>query len=369
MKYSIIPAILCVLLSACGGSKAKEKPAATAGPKSNSIRLSASQKQGLKADTVKMMPDEELLTVPGEISFDEDHVIRIFPIVSGTVDRIYVSLGDYVQKGQLLAILSSTDINSYQSEFILAENNKDLAEKNFNRVKKLYDSGFASGKELEEASSDLNNATQTYLAQKRQLSLYGAGAHENDAVFKVTAPISGYLVERNVNEGTQIRTDNSQSMLTISDLKDVWVLANVYESDMSRIHVGDMAEIVTVAYPDKVLSGSVTKINTVLDPEARTVKARIELKNEGDLLRPEMFATVTLRPVNVNRSLHVPTQAIFIENGRNYVIKAEGDMYVKTEIKQGRTGKNYTQVLDGVRAGDIILSQGALFVASAINNQ
>lgn len=367
MKYSIIPAALCIILSACGGKKEAPKPESVA--KSSSISLSASQKQGLKNDTVKMMPDEELLTVPGEISFDEDHVIRIYPIVSGTVDRIFVSLGDYVQKGQLLAILSSTDINSYQSEFILAENNKDLAEKNYNRVKKLYDSGFASGKELEEAGRDLNNATQTYLAQKRQLNLYGAGVKENDAVFRVTAPISGYLVERTINEGTQIRTDNSQSMLTISDLKDVWVLANVYESDMARIHTGDMAEIVTVAYPDKVFKGSVTKINTVLDPEARTVKARIELRNDGDLLRPEMFATITLRPANVASSLHVPTAAVFIENGKNYVIKVEDGRYVKNEIVQGRSGKNYTQVSSGLHEGDVILSQGALFVASAINNQ
>lgn len=335
-----------------------------------SVQLVASQVQNLQFDTVKYVNESDELVVVGEISFDEDNIIRIYPIVSGTVDAIYVSLGDYVKKGQLLATIISTDMNQYQMDFNIAKSNLALSEKQYRRVQELYKSDFASERELNEAETDYKNALLDYEGKKQVLELYGGSPEKNDAVFKVYSPISGYIVERNINEGTQIRTDNSENMFIISDLKSVWVWANVYESDIARVHVGDQAEVNAIAYPNQMFYGEINKIGSTLDPEARVVKVRIDLENPGELLKPEMFVTVVLRSKLQGQILAVPTSSIFIENNINKVIVQESDfLFRKAEITEGKTSKSYTEVKNGLKPGEIVVSKGGLFVSAAINNQ
>jgi cobalt-zinc-cadmium efflux system membrane fusion protein len=244
-----------------------------------------------------------------------------------------------------------------------------VAEKNLKRIQELYNSNFASEKELTEAQNDFNNAKSEYEGKKKILELYGGTPNTNDAIFRVTAPIDGYVVERTVNNGTQIRTDNNSSMFIISDLKTVWVWANVYESDMSKISIGDSVEVTTVAYPDKKYKGIINKIGNTLDPEARVVKVRIDIENPGELLKPEMFATVAIRSNTSGKMLGVPKNAVFIENSKNYIIKVNGNTFTKTEIKQGKETAQYIEILEGLSEGEKIVTDGALFIASSINNQ
>ncbi|QHT66879.1 efflux RND transporter periplasmic adaptor subunit [Rhodocytophaga rosea] len=368
-KILLIPIItFAVLLSSCN----KEKPAeqSTESKKGEGVTLPDESLNYTKVDTVEMIPDSDEFTVVGEVSFDEDNVVRVFPIVSGSVEGVNVSLGDYVQKGQLLATILSTDISTYQGDYNIAKSNFEVADKNLKRAKELFATNVISERDLAQAQNDFNNAQSEFKKRKQILELYGGSSQNLDALYKVYAPNSGYIVERNINQGMQIRTDNASTMFTISDLKTVWVWANVYESDLSKIHEGDEVQVRTIAYPDKIFTGQIKKIGTMLDPASRVIKVRTELDNREGLLKPEMFATVIISPKKTNEVLAIPTSALVIENNAFWVMKEiKENTFTKVKIKPGKTIRNYTEIHEGLAAGDKIVTEGALFLTTSYNNQ
>lgn len=356
----------CALLLSCNAKRA-EKTVAPA-PVPPFLLLSEKQMDYVRLDTVKSIPAVEPISAMGEISFDEDNVVRIYPIVSGAVETVEVSLGDYVKKGQLLATLLSTDISEYQRDYNVAKSNYEVQEKNLDRVQQLYTTGVLSDRELAEARNDYNNALSEFNERKQVLELYGGSASNLDAVFRVTAPRSGYIVERNINSGTQIRTDNGTNIFTISDLKEVWVWANVHESDLRKVHEGDAVKVETIAYPERSFSGKINKIGTMLDPVSRVVRVRTELNNHEGLLRPEMFATIIITPTTKEVSLAVPTEAIVLESNQYYVMRKRSDReFEKIRIMPGRTLANFTEIKSGLAAGDLIVTKGSLFVLTSFN--
>ncbi|HLO56517.1 MAG TPA: efflux RND transporter periplasmic adaptor subunit [Saprospiraceae bacterium] len=368
MKFQIIIIIISLFAYSCT-EKAEIKPEIEK-KDTNSIIFNDSTMSQIDVQDVKMVADPDELVVVGEVSFDEDNIVRVFPIVSGSVEKISVSLGDYVTKGQHLATIMSTDINEYQVNFSIAKSNYNIAEKNLSRIKELYISKFASERELSEAQNEYNNAKSEFNGKRKLLELYGGKEGANDALYRVTAPNSGYIVERTVNEGTQIRTDNNSNLFIISDLKTVWVWANVYESDISKIKVGDQVSVSTIAYPDKEYKGVIKKIGSVLDAAARVVKVRIDLENPNELLKPEMFATVTIFSSAANEILGVPKNALIIENNRTFVVKQTAEnTFSKVEVTQGKGGHNFIEIKGGINVGDKIVTDDALFVATSINNQ
>src|SRR5258708_1626076 len=250
-------------LSACRKNNGKDAVSVVA--KKASLVLSEQQMNFVKMDTVREMPAAEQFAAVGEVSFAEDNVVRVYPIVSGKVESVDVSLGDYVQRGKLLATLLSTDISQYQKDFSIAKSILEVEEKNFLRTQDLYKAGMLSDKDLAQAKSSYTNSKSEFDEKKQILRLYG-GSDNQDAVFHVYATRPGYIVERNIAAGTQIRTDNGASVFTISDLKTVWVWANVHEGDIAKVHEGDEVIVRTIAFPDKNFRGIINKINNVLDP-------------------------------------------------------------------------------------------------------
>src|SRR6185295_8538945 len=166
----------------------------------------------------------------------------------------------------------------------------------------------------------------------------------------------------------QIRTDNATNIFTISDLETIWVWANVHESDMGKVHEGDFVRVKTIAYPDKEFTGTIKKIGTMLDPESRVIRVRTELVNKDGLLKPEMFANVVITPKNTVEVLAVPQSAIVLENNNYYVMKEAGhNVFEKVRIRIGKNYDRNTEVIDGLKEGDHIISEGSLFVLTGYN--
>ena len=361
-RYPI--AILSFVVLSCGGPS--DKPAATT--KDNQISFTEEQLKYVKIDTVKKIPAIDQFAAVGEVSFDENNVVRVYPIVSGNVTKVNVSLGDYVKRGQILATILSTDISTYQRDFNIAKANYEVAESNLVRSTELYKSGMQSAKEYAESQKDFSNALSEFNEKKQILELYGGSENELDALFRVVAPRSGYIVERNINEGTQIRNDNATNIFTISDLETIWVWANVHESDMAKVHEGDLVTVKTIAYPDKEFKGTIKKIGTMLDPQSRVIRVRTELVNKDGLLKPEMFANVLITPKNYSLVLAVPQTSIVLENNNYYVMKVvDHDTFEKLRIRIGRNYDKYTEVVDGLREGDLVVSEGSLFTLTGYN--
>src|SRR5258708_8721980 len=358
--------ILTLLITSCGGDKKKESQQAPV--MKDKLVLSESQMVHIKIDTVREQKLVDQLTAVCKVSFAEYNVVRIYPIVSGTVEKIFVSLGDYVSKGQALATLLSMDMSQIQRDHNIAKSNFSVEEKNLARAQELFQAGMMSEKEFATAKKDYNNALSEYNERTQILKLYGGSANDLDAIYNVVAPRSGYIVERNVTEGTQIRNDNNTNIFTISDLKTVWVWANVHESDMAKVREGDEVSVKTIAYPDKVFTGKVKKIGKMLDPDSRVIKVRTELPNNDGLLKPEMFASIVITSKVKKIILSVPQTSIVLENNRNFVMREnKPGEFEKVVVTLGKTFGEFYEVTGGINENDLIVSEGSLFVLAAFN--
>lgn len=368
-QLSFSLAVLVAVISVACKSKQEVVAPSTSQDKTQ-VTLTSDQTKDMTFEAVAYVPVTEQLSAVGEVSFDEQNVVRIYPIVSGSVDKVYVSLGDYVQRGQLLATLLSTDISSFQRDYNVAKADLEVAEKNLDRAQELYKSGMMSEKDFAEAKKDHINAKSDFNEKKQILELYGGSSERLDAMFRVVAPRPGYIVERNINEGTQIRTDNNTTIFTISDLKTVWIWANVHESDMSKVKEGDKVSVKTIAYPDKTFYGSIKKIGTMLDPASRVIRVRTELDNEDGKLKPEMFATILITPQSKDRALAVPNNALVLENNNYYVMRVKDTLtFEKTLVSIGRKFDDLTEVTQGLKEGDKVVVKGSLFALTAFNQK
>src|SRR5258705_3490780 len=366
MKSIYFIVLITFFVTSCG----KEKKPEIKDGQSDKTRLvlSESQMVHIRVETIQQQSLAEQLTAVGEVSFAEDNVVRIYPIVSGTVEKIFVSLGDYVQKGQSLAMLLSMDMSQIQRDYNISKSNFAVEEKNLARAQELFQAGMMSEKEFATAKKDYNNALSEYNERTQILKLYGGSANDLDAIYNVVAPRSGYIVERNVTEGTQIRNDNNTNIFTISDLKTVWVWANVHESDMAKVREGDEVSVKTIAYPDKVFTGKVKKIGTMLDPDSRVIKVRTELPNQDGLLKPEMFASIVITSKTKKIILAVPQSSIVLENNRYFVMRetVPGE-FEKVAVTLGKTFGDFYEVTAGLKENEKMVSVGLLFVLAAFN--
>lgn len=356
------------MLTSCSPKEAEQAKTSNV-PKTN-IELTDEQMKEIKIEEVTMVPVHEEFTAVGEVSFDENNVVRIYPIVSGSVDKVHVSLGDYVKKGTMLATILSTDITTFQRDFNVAKADQEVAEKNMARAQDLYKSGMMSEKDFAEAKKEYTNAVSDYNEKKQILQLYGGSPDRLDATFNVIAPRPGYIVERNVNEGTQIRTDANTNIFTISDLKTVWIWANVHESDMAKVKEGDQVTVKTIAYPDKTYRGSISKIGTMLDPASRVIRVRTELENENGELKPEMFATVVITSKTKDEVLSIPLRALVLENNNFYAMREVGQKtFEKVQVTIGKKFTNFAEVTKGLSSGDKVIVDGSLYALTALNQK
>lgn len=354
-KYFILITTLTAL-TAC-----KEKKSDP--PSSKQFCLSDTMKHMIAIDTVQVCAISNETRLSGEISFDENKVVKIFPRSSGQVIDCKVSPGDKVQAGQVLAIIKSADVAGNYQDLSSADADINIAKRQLDNEQSLYQSGIASEREYTEAKENYEKA----LAAKRKIqsliSINGGNGSNASGTYVVTSPITGYLVEKNINTGNFIRQDMNQNLFTISDLKDVWVQANVFENDIAKIHQGSDVQITTMAYPDKIFTGKVDKMGDVLDATNKTLQVRIVLPNPDFLLKPQMFATVIVSDTSGKTATCIPTKALLAEDGVNYVVTYNNncDMHV-VPVQVLKTVGDKTYISSGIESGQKLITQNQLLV-------
>jgi cobalt-zinc-cadmium efflux system membrane fusion protein len=333
--------------------------------KSDNISLSEDQLKNISVDTAKSVPEEEFLSLTGKVSFDESKVGKVFPLVGGNVIRVAVALGDYVQKGQLLAVIRSTEISDLQSQYVVAQNNVDIAKKNLDIADALYKTNVNSETQELAAKNEYARAQSEANRLLQALSVYGANPKSTDGTYTVLSPIEGYVVEKNINEDMEIRSDNGTNIFTVSSLNTVWVLADVYESDLAKITTGDEVEVSTLSYGDKIFKGQISQVGNLLDPETKTMKIRIVLDNKDGLLKPEMFALVKVHVAHPKKSVLIPSASVIFDNNKYFVMVRKGKTeFEKREVIPGPVvGKN-TFIKKGIDQGEVLVTEGSLLVES-----
>ncbi|MBI2722538.1 MAG: efflux RND transporter periplasmic adaptor subunit [Bacteroidetes bacterium] len=336
----------------------KEKPL--------TFELSDSMANKIQLSTVELETVENELKLTAKVEANLDKLVDVYAWVGGRVNGLKVNLGDFVSKGQTLAFILSGDVASSERDLLAAESNLNNATRKYNAANDMFKSGLVSEKDLVQSKSEVNLAEAELAKAKELQQLYGS---KSKGYYEVKAPISGYVIKKNITDNEDVKSDNALPIFTIADLSEVWVMANVYESDIPKIKEGYDAHITTIAYPDSIIYGKVDKLFSILDPESKIMKARITLKNTSAKLKPEMFAQVILKYHNSEKKLAVPSSAVIFDKSRNYVMVYKNKNDIETrqiEIFQTTTQKTY--INSGIKEGEKIISKYQLLVYDAIND-
>ncbi|HZZ76718.1 MAG TPA: efflux RND transporter periplasmic adaptor subunit [Puia sp.] len=318
-------------------------------------------------DTVKLQTVKNILSLSGKIEANEDKWVKVYPVVGGIVDEMKVQLGDYVTKGQTLAIIRSGEIADYQNQLTYARSSVRNAEKSMNASRELFKSGLATERDTMNARTDLDKASADLMKMDQTTSIYGV---KSNAVQIITAPISGYVIEKNVTDKMQYKPDAAQPFFVIANLEEVWVMASVFETDIAKIKTGYDAEVNVIAYKDKTFTGKVDRIFSILDPQSRVMKVRIKIQNNDNLLKPEMFAQITIRyNDNTTRMPAIPSEAVIFDKNKNFVIVYKDTCQVETrEIEIYELAGKTTYIKSGLQPGEKVISKYQLLVYDALND-
>ncbi|GAC1605083.1 MAG: efflux RND transporter periplasmic adaptor subunit [Chitinophagaceae bacterium] len=353
-------AVLCLLLF----SSCREKPIAK--DEKKGYVLTDSMMKVINVKDVVLAQERDAITLTGKVAFNDDNVAKLYPLVSGNVTGVKVVLGDYVNAGQELALVRSSEMAGFGSDLVSAESNLRMARLNLEKTTDMYHSGLASMPDSLNAAIVYEQAKATLNRVNQVLKINGGGT-KGDYIVK--APHSGFIVEKNVTNNMTIRTDNGNAMFTISDLKNVWVWANVYESNIDRVHVGDKADVETISYPGKIFTGKVDKIMNVLDPTNKVMKVRVMLPNDSYILKPEMFTSVTISNQLQKQAITIPSSALIFDHSQYFVIvfKSKSELTI-TPVEIINTVGSNTYIAKGLQVGQKVIASNALQIYNQLNN-
>jgi len=297
------------------------------------------------------------LSATGAVSPDISRTVPVISIATGRVVEIHARLGDTVKKGQLLLRVQSADMSGAFSDYRKAVADEQLARTQWERSKLLYDKGAVSLNDLQ-VSQDMEDKAKVDVENTRErLRVLGGDIDHPAAIVDIRAPVSGVITDQQVTNAAGVAGLSSPNPFTISDLSNVWILCDVYENDLSGVHVGETAEIHLNAYPGKIFTGRISNVSPVLDLSLRTAKVRIEVRNPG-LMRVGMFVTATFHGQKKETRASVPASAILHLHDRDWIYVPGGDKkFRRVEVVAGSSlPNNMQEIVSGIQPGQQVVS-------------
>jgi len=300
----------------------------------------------------------------GRLVWDEDRTVRIFSPLGGRVQTIAVRLGDTVHAGQALAVIAAPELGSAQSDARKAEQDDMLAQKSLSRVTELLEAGVAPAKDLQAAQAEAARAAAERSRTQARLKLYGIGSGAVDQRYTMATPISGVVVERNLNPGQEVRPDaqGEKGLFVVTDPSRLWFVLDVAEGDIGAVKTGATVQIGATMLGQETVSGKITHVADFVDPQTRTVKVRGTLENPRRSVKAEMFVTAELKVPAVGGYV-VPTKAVYLRGEQNYVFVDAGEgRYVRKPVRLGPTSNGHQVVLEGLGAEENVVVEGTLLL-------
>ncbi|WP_036169347.1 efflux RND transporter periplasmic adaptor subunit [Massilia sp. 9096] len=356
-----------------GTAPARTAPAAPAAkPRSEPglVRFAADDPQlsflKLSAVDARALPLAE--PVAGRIAYDEGRTSRIASPVLGRVTAQHVEVGDSVRAGQLLAELDSPDLAGAQADARKADADEERKRLALARAKELVDADVLARKDYENADADLRQAD----AEARRARQRIGNLHADSAVdgrFRLRAPIAGVVADKQINLGQEVRPDQANALLVISDLRRVWAIADVPERVAVHLHPGQPVALETDAWPGETFHGVIGRIGVAVDPATRRVQVRCELDNADGRLKPDMFARIAFVQDGAARAVPVPNTALITEGLYNYVFveRARGT-FEKRRVHVALGGPAQSWIDSGLDPHERIVTEGALLLGAESAN-
>jgi cobalt-zinc-cadmium efflux system membrane fusion protein len=314
-----------------------------------------------------------MLSMPGRLVWNEDKTVRVATPFVGRVMEIMVQPGSTVKAGQALAMLTSPDFGVAQADARKAAADSAVAAKSLARQRELYQAGVIAQKDLEQSQADNARAAADLARTQAALRMYGAGG--GDAVnqrFALRSPIDGLVVERNINPGMEVRPDQQPNapLFLITDPSTLWASLDAAEADLGLFKPGINVQLTSAAYPGETFTGTVVKIADYVDPASRSVKVRLAVPNVDRRLKAEMFVTAKVQAASF-QGIAVPSKAVFLADNRNYVFvrtSAAPFVFERREVKLGVSLPGTTEVVSGLKAGDVVITDGNLYLQDILRD-
>jgi cobalt-zinc-cadmium efflux system membrane fusion protein len=352
--------LLSLALSACNG---KPNPSAEGPPKAvvepdldaNNFKVDHPEQFPLAAAAAHQAVSA--LNVTGVVQPDIARAVPVISLASGRVVEIKARLGDEVHKGQLLLRVRSSDVSGAYQTYLKAENDERLARQQLERAQTLYDKGAIAKSALDQAEDTEGDAKADLTAATEQLRLLGIDKDHPSGIVDITAPISGVITDQQVTNAAGVQGLSGPNPFTISDLSYVWIICDVYENDLDAVRIGQYADIRLNAYPGQIFKGRIDNILPILDPNIRTAKVRLEVKNPG-MMRIGMFVTATFYGKQPETHSAVPASAVLHLHDREWVYTPLGHGHFRrVEVVTGNMLPNQQQeIVSGIKPGDQVVS-------------
>jgi cobalt-zinc-cadmium efflux system membrane fusion protein len=352
-------------LLALVGCSAHANPAAEAPPPANivpavdSALFTVEHPEQFPLAAAIEHPTFSELVVTGAVTPDIARNVPVVSLASGRVVGIHARLGDTVEKGQLLLTIRSDDVSGAFSDYRKAVADEVLSRAQLERASDLYKHGATALNDLQVAQDTEDKAKVDLETTAEHLRLLGNDPDKPARMVDIVAPVSGVITDQQVTNAAAVQAFNTPSPFTISDLSSVWVVCDVYENDLASVRLGDTAEIILNAYPDRMFKGRVSNIGAVLDPSIRTAKVRIEVQNPG-MMRLGMFVRATFH--GQTREMHtvVPASAVLRMHDRDFVfVPAPDRKFRRVEVVSGDVlseNTNLQEIKSGLKPGQQVVT-------------
>ena len=374
--YIGLAGALAILLAGCSSERGANEMTSYSSNESKTdtaslFTIPQDQMSHVQVVTVQASKLTRTLRLTGAVAYNAFSTTPVITQVGGPVAKILVVPGDRVKRGQPLLEVSSPDYSLLLAAYLKARDTFRVADKNYERAQDLFAHHAIADRDLLQAESDRIQAQADLSAAQEGMRILGIPKPEDlekspiSAQIPLLAPIGGEIVERLVSPGQVMQAGTTQAF-TISDMSTVWVMANIYQGDLAYVKDGDSATITTDSYPDK-FSGKISFISPALDPNTRTLQARIVVDNPGGKLKKDMYCVATVTAGTISNAIAVPDSSILRddENQPFVYVASNSNQFGRRPVDIGQTENGQTQVLKGLSPGDKVAANGSLFLQFA----
>ena len=381
---------IAIAITGCGKKESpKEEKPSTASEKKEGhekeepgVVVLSEEKQKASGIEVQKIAQESIsapLAATAVIELNADRVSKISPRTSGKIVKLTASLGDRVKAGQPLAYFDSPELGQIWAEYLKAKGRVELTRKNLKREETLFEKKVSPEKDVLKARQELSEAEADLNLSKERLRLLGIDVarfetqrnNGDHPLLPISSSISGAVIEKAVSQGEVVGPE--KTLFTVADLSTLWVVIDIYEKDIPRLKVGMGVKVSVTAFPDKDFRGRISYIGDVVDEKTRTVKARVTVDNFSGLLKPGMFATVSIEAAKdqqVEKVIAIPEEAVLIEGTSRYVfVQIGADRFKRRDITVGRTFGKKLEVTEGLKENDTVAIKGAFVLKSELKKE
>jgi membrane fusion protein, heavy metal efflux system len=346
-------------------------------PAADSVDLTDSQLASVKVEPAGEYEFPIEKEAVGSIDFNQEMSVQVFTPYQGRIVGLFATVGDEVKKGQTLFTIDSPDLLQAESTLIAAAGVLQFTTRNLARLKQLYATKAVSQKDMEQAVSDQQTAEGNVRAGRDAVRLFGKSEAEiddiiakrlADPILVVPSPIAGRVTARNAAPGLYVQPGNAPAPFSVADISTMWMLANVAETDSPAFKVGQEVKVRVTAFPGHEFEGKISTISSSVDPSTRRVWVRSDIADPQHELRAGMFATFVIRTGEPVRGTAVPLDGVVREGDGTMTVWVTADRrrFTRRIVKIGLQRNGYRQVLEGLQPGELVATEGALFLSNAL---